>query len=97
MESALLLDELADLTAGFDLPRLGETYVDTLHARLGGRFRAYAVAQRWVSFPRFVDYVTRRAGQSPYIRARLAQFLSETDLPSRVFSVRGVWKLMTAK
>lgn len=97
MESALLLDELAGLTAGADLPTLGETYVDTLHAALGPRFRAYAVAQRWVSFPRFVDYVTHRANRSPYIRARLAQFLSETDLPPRVFSMRNVWRLLTAK
>lgn len=97
MESALLLDELAGATRGADLPSLGETYSDALHARFGARFRAYAIAQRWVSFPRFVDYVTLRAAESPYIRRRLSEFLSETELPSRVFSVRGVWKLITAK
>jgi flavin-dependent dehydrogenase len=97
MESALLLDELAGVTGCTDLPSLGLIYGDALHARFGARFRAYAIAQRWVSFPRFVDYVAARANQSPYIRRRLSEFLSETDLPVNVFSARGVWKLMTAR
>jgi flavin-dependent dehydrogenase len=97
MESAMLLDELAGAAAGASLPALGSVYADVLQARFGARFRAYAIAQSWVSFPRFVDYVAARANQSPYIRQRLSQFLSETDLPARVFSVRGVWRLITAR
>jgi flavin-dependent dehydrogenase len=97
MESALLLDEIAGLGGCTDLPSLGLIYNDALHARFGARFRAYAMAQRWVSFPRFVDYVATRANQSPYLRRRLSEFLSETDLPVNVFSPRGVWKLMTAR
>ena len=94
MESALLLDELAH---GDDIPGIGVIYSDLLRARYGGRFRAYAIAQTWVSFPRFVDYVARRANDSPYIRRRLAEFLSESELPSRVFSLRGLWRLTTAR
>ncbi len=95
MESALLLDELA--AEGDDIPGTGVVYGDLLRARYGGRFRAYAIAERWVSFPRFVDYVARRANDSPYIKRRLAEFLSESDLPSRVFSLRGLWRLTTAR
>ncbi|MDQ3169119.1 MAG: NAD(P)/FAD-dependent oxidoreductase [Acidobacteriota bacterium] len=95
MESALLLDELA--ADGDDIPGTGVVYGDLLRARYGGRFRAYAIAERWVSFPRFVDYVARRANDSPYIKRRLAEFLSESELPSRVFSLRGLWRLTTAR
>ena len=95
MESALLLDEIA--ARGDDLPGTGGIYGDLLRARYGSRFRAYAIAQRWVSFPRFVDYVARRANDSPYIKRRLAEFLSESELPSRVFSLRGLWRLTTAR
>lgn len=95
MESALLLDELAGATS--DPAGVGPLYASALRARHGRRFRAYAVAQSWVSFPWFIDYVARRANQSPYIRSRLAEFLSETDLPDRVFSLRGLWRLTTAR
>lgn len=96
MESALLLDELA-AAPGVDLPALGPAYSAVLRARFGPRFRAYAVAQTWVSFPWFVDYVARRANESPYITRKLSQFLSESDVPTRVFSIRGLWRLTTAR
>jgi len=96
MESALLVDELA-AAGGGDLPALGLTFPDALRARFGHRFRAYDVAQRWVSFPWFVDYVARRATESPYITRRLSEFLSESQPPSRVFSLRGLWRLTTAR
>lgn len=95
MESALLLDELT--ADGADLPGVGTIYTDLLHARHGRRFRAYAIAQRWVSFSGFVDYVAKRANDSPYVNRKLSEFLSETDLPTRVFSLRGIWKLMSAR
>ena len=95
MESALLLDEIA--AAGEDIPGIGVIYGGLLRARYGSRFRAYAVAQKWVAFPRFVDYVARRANDSPYIRRRLAEFLSESELLPRVFSLRGLWRLATAR
>src|SRR5688572_9845169 len=85
MESALLLADLAGVHA--DLPAVGLAYSGALHARFGPRFRAYKMAQQWVSFPWFVDYVARRATESPYITRRLSEFLSETDLPTRVFSI----------
>jgi hypothetical protein len=93
----MLLDELAGARAGADLPALGIDYAAALQSRFGARFRAYAIAQTWVSFPRFVDYVAARANQSPYIKRRLSEFLAETDLPARVFSARGVWRLITAR
>jgi flavin-dependent dehydrogenase len=95
MESALLLDELA--ADGADLPGVGEIYTRLLHARHGRRFRAYAIAQTWVSFSGFVDYVAKRANDSPYVNRKLSEFLSETDLPTRVFSLRGIWRLMSAR
>ena len=95
MESALLLDELA--ADGADLPGAGQRHAGAQRARFGRRFRAYAVAQTWVSFPFFVDYVARRANESSYIRHRLSEFLSESDLPTRVFSMRGLWRLTTAR
>ena len=93
MESALLLDDLA--AGGDDLPGAGALYGQLLHARYGRRFRAYAIAEKWVSFPRFVDYVAKRANDSPYVNRKLSEFLAETDLPDRVFSLRGLWRLAT--
>jgi len=95
MESGLLAAELVAATS--DLPSAGIVYRSALHERFGARFRAYAVAQHWVSFPWFVDYVAKRANQSPYILRRLSEFLSESDLPTRVFSLRGLWRLTTAR
>lgn len=94
MESGLLLDELA---AAGDLPGAGPIHSDLLRTRYGSRFRAYQIAQYWVSYPRFVDYVAKRANDSPYVKRRLSEFLSETELASRVFSLRGLWKLTTAR
>lgn len=94
MESGLLLDELS---AAVDLPAAGLAYSALLRERVGRRFRAYQVAQYWVSYPRFVDYVAKRANDSPYVKRRLSEFLSESELPTRVFSVRGLWKLATAR
>lgn len=96
MESALLVDELAAVP-GADLPAIGRSYRAALEVRYGARFRAYATAQRWTAWPRFVDYVAARAARSPYVRGRLAEFLAESDLPTRVFSARGLWRLMTAR
>ena len=96
MESGLLLAELAGTHAA-DLPGLGPLYSSALRDRFGARFRAYAMAQTWVAFPWFINYVTARANQSAYIRSRLAEFLSESDLPTRVFSLRGLWRLTTAR
>jgi hypothetical protein len=95
MESAMLLDDLAGARA--DLPSAGLDFPAALRDRHGARFRAYAIAQTWVSFPWFINYVTARANQSPYINARLSEFLSESDLPTRVFSLRGLWRLTTAR
>lgn len=96
MESALLLEELVAADEQ-DLPGVGVRYADALHARFERRFRAYAMAQRWVAYPRFVDYVAKRANASPYVNRKLSEFLAETDLPDRVFSLRGVWRLLTAR
>ena len=95
MESGLLLDEI--IAPASDLPAAGAAFAAALRDRFSARFRAYALAQTWVSFPWFVDYVTARANHSAYIRGRLAEFLSESDLPTRVFSMRGLWRLTTAR
>lgn len=93
MESGILLAEAA-ADAG-PLSMAGVRYGAVMIGRHASRFRAYAVAQRWLAFPFVADYVARRANSSHWVHDRLQGVLEERALPTRVFSARSLWRLMT--
>jgi flavin-dependent dehydrogenase len=70
-----------------------QTYAAALH-RLQPRFDLYETAARVNQHPWIADLVVWRAQRSPRIRLRLTGVLEETQNPGRLFSWRGVRKLM---
>lgn len=80
------------LSAG-DLSILA-TYVEELEA-LKHLYGGYAVAQRWLSRPWLNDLIAALVRGSPYTLERLEGILNETVDPRDVFSVRGVWRMLT--
>jgi flavin-dependent dehydrogenase len=94
MESSLLMAEIAGASRAA-LPGVGPAFAQAMRQRHQARFRAYSLAQRWVSYPRLADYIARRANESPWVHDRLTGVINERELPSRVFSLRAVWRLLT--
>jgi geranylgeranyl reductase family protein len=93
MESSLLMAELATASRAA-LPEVGPRFAHLMRQRHQSRFRAYTLAQRWVSYPRLADYIARRANESAWVHERLTGVINERELPSRVFSLRAVWRLI---
>jgi flavin-dependent dehydrogenase len=93
MESGLLLADVARESG--DLPSAGARYAAEMARRHGARFRAYATAERWIARPLIADYVARRANQSRWVHDRLTGIITERALPTKVFSARSIWKLLT--
>jgi flavin-dependent dehydrogenase len=56
------------------------------------RFRAYEVAQKWLSYPTFANFLAWRARSGEYVRRHLEGLLTETSDPSALFSIGGLWK-----
>lgn len=94
MESGMLAAELA-VNAGQGAPFIAERYAAIMKHRYAARFRTYDTAQRWIAFPLVSDYVARRANRSQWVHDRLARVITEQALPTRVFSARTIWKLIT--
>jgi hypothetical protein len=94
MESAMLLADLATRD-GVPLAQTGLAYRERLMRTLSRHFRAYAVAERWITVPFMADYVARRARRSRWIRDRLSGLLAERVSAERVLTFRAFWHLVT--
>jgi geranylgeranyl reductase family protein len=91
MESGMIAAELgADWIrqgAGGEGP--GAAYEREMRRRFGARFRAYEVAQRWLSYPAVCDFIAARARNGGFVREQLAGMLTERSDPRQLFSLRG--------
>jgi flavin-dependent dehydrogenase len=94
MESAMLLTSIVS-SGRVSLLDAGERHREEMRSTFASRFRAYAVAERWITLPFFADFVAKRANQSEWIRSRLSGLLSETFSADKVFSLRAFWHLLT--
>lgn len=65
-------------------------YARRVDEELRPRYHGYALAERWVTWPRVGDLVMRRARRSPYLRAAIAGILEERVDPRTVFSLEGL-------
>ncbi|MDE2276419.1 MAG: NAD(P)/FAD-dependent oxidoreductase [Burkholderiales bacterium] len=78
--------------------RPGDAAIEQAYAaalrRLQPQFDLYETASRVNRHPWIADLVVWRARRSPRIRQRLSGVLEETQNPGRLFSVRGLTKLM---
>lgn len=92
LESGLLAaGALQQLSAGDDHVRL--RYEATLRA-LQPQFKLYDSASRVNDHPWLADLVIWRARRSPRVLRRMTGVLEETQNPGRLFSLRGVGKLL---
>jgi flavin-dependent dehydrogenase len=75
-----------------DFSRVAKLYAQQLVSTYRERFRAYQIAQRWLSFPAFVNFLAWRANSGKYVRGHLEGLLTETSDPLKLFSLTGLLK-----
>jgi flavin-dependent dehydrogenase len=71
-----------------------QEYAATIRARFGARFRAYQLAQRWLSRPLLSDFLAWRGGAGTYVSEQLRSMLLETADPRALFSCAGVLRAL---
>ena len=90
--SGILAGEMvahADTRATSEIAAL---YASRIKADFAERFRAYAVAQKWLAYPAVLSFLARRAATGRYVRQQLQELLDETADPRELFSVAGLVK-----
>jgi len=75
-----------------DVVRLARVYANQLVSTYRDRFRAYEIAQKWLSFPAFANFLASRARSGRYVRRHLEGLLTESSDPLTLFSVTGLLK-----
>ena len=92
MASGMIAAELAvaAMADGRTGARIGADYASRLRAEFEPRFRAYRLAQDWLSRPAFANFLAWRAGRGSFVRAQLEALLNETGDPRTLFSPAGV-------
>ena len=71
-------------------------YSATIKERFRRTFDAYEVAQKWLEYPWFCNWLAGRAGNSVYVRRQLEGIFAEHVDPRALFSLRGVYRALTA-
>jgi len=51
------------------------------------RYAGYVTAEKWLGHPRLNDFVARRIARSPYLQARIQEFIAETGDPGELFKL----------
>jgi len=69
-------------------------YAASIRARFDGRFRAYRLAQRWLSFAALSDFLAWRGTAGTYVGEQLRSLLLETADPRSLFSLGGVLRAL---
>ena len=65
-------------------------YERTLIAAFGRRFTAYKKMQRWLAYPAFVRFLTRRARPGTFLHHHLQSLFDDTGDPDELLSMRGL-------
>jgi flavin-dependent dehydrogenase len=73
-----------------------ETYAARIRATFGPRFRAYKLAQEWLSSPTLANLLARRARSSRFVRTELSGLFQETTDPRRLFSTAGMLRSLVS-
>jgi geranylgeranyl reductase family protein len=69
-------------------------YAATIRARFDARFRAYRLAQRWLSLPALSDFLAWRGTVGTYVGEQLRSLLLETADPRALFSLGGMLRAL---
>lgn len=93
IESGLMAADLVSgalLSDGGDPARLADAYTARLMDQFTDRFRAYKIAQAWLSSPVLANFFAWRARSGRYAREQMEGLLAETTDPRGLFSVAGL-------
>lgn len=91
MESGLLAAQLVGDAVNGRVPAAAvhETYASEFRARFLARYRAYGVAQTWLSRPWWLNLLARRANRGSFVRTELESLVAERGDPRHLFSPGG--------
>lgn len=77
--------------ASADALRAGaEEYERTLLSEFGRRFAAYKKMQRWLAYPAFARFLTRRARPGSFVQQHLQSLFDDAANPDELLSMRGL-------
>ena len=75
---------------------IADTYSNRIRDGCGSRFRAYKMAQDWLSNPTFANLLARRASKSRFVQRDLSGLFLETTDPRRLFSMAGMLRSLVS-
>jgi geranylgeranyl reductase family protein len=99
MESGLLAAEIvvaASAGAQPDAVAIAEEYASSVRRSFAVKFRAYRIAQDWLSSPRFANLLASCANRSHFAQTQLAGIFQETADPRELFSPSGLLRLLVS-
>lgn len=95
MESGLLAADLVSVAlASGDQSPLPDVYSARVTHLFADRFRAYQIAQEWLSHPWLANVLARRARAGSYAREQMQGLLTETTDPRGLFSIVGLLRAL---
>jgi geranylgeranyl reductase family protein len=74
-----------------------QEYNRLITERFRKTFDAYEVAQKWLEYPSFCNWLAGRARNSAYVRRQLEGIFSELVDPRSLFSIHGVCRALMAR
>jgi flavin-dependent dehydrogenase len=95
IESGLMAADIVSRTLSASIPDVGGAaalYEAQLVRKFKDRFRAYEIAQKWLSHPAFANFLAWRASSGQYVQRHLEGLLTETSDPLALFSIGGLLK-----
>jgi len=75
---------------------IADTYSHRVRKSFRARFRAYKMAQDWLTNPNFANLLARRASNSRFVQRELSGLFLETTDPRRLFSLTGMMRLLVS-
>ena len=97
VESGTIAGEILSRTSaasGVETDAAARDYAATIRTRFDARFRAYRLAQAWLSRPALSDFLAWRASAGTYVGEQLQLLLLETTDPRALFSPAGMLKAL---
>lgn len=97
VESGTIAGEILSRTSAaseVETDAAARDYAATIRTRFDARFRAYRLAQAWLSRPALSDFLAWRASAGTYVGEQLQLLLLETTDPRALFSPAGMLKAL---
>jgi geranylgeranyl reductase family protein len=91
IESGIIAARILDGSSGSEARcRVHVSYANEIRRAFDSRFAAYRIAERWLSRPWLLNWLTQRANAGRFVKRELERLIAETGDPSRLFSTTGL-------